>query len=136
MTISTNLMTTPVKVLIIEDDKFLSELLSTKLQKEGFEVALATDGETGLQKVTEASPNIILLDIMLPGISGFEVLEGIQKLGEPASKIPVIILSNFGQESKIQKGLELGAKDYLVKANFTTGEIVEKIKGALSATGQ
>ncbi len=119
-------------VLIIEDDKFLSELMSTKLSKEGFTVTLATDGEAGLQKVSEVSPQVILLDIMLPGITGFEVLEGIQKLGEPFTKIPVIIMSNFGQESKIQKGLELGAKDFLVKANFTTGEIVEKIKSVLA----
>ncbi len=124
-------MTDSISVLIIEDDKFLSELMSTKLSKEGFTVTLATDGEAGLQKVSEVKPQVVLLDIMLPNINGFDVLEGIQKLGEPFTSIPVIIMSNFGQESKIQKGLELGAKDFLVKANFTTGEIVEKIKSVL-----
>ncbi|HLD22101.1 MAG TPA: response regulator [Patescibacteria group bacterium] len=120
------------KVLIIEDDKFLSELISTKLKKEGFDITLATDGETGLKQALSVQPNIILLDLMLPGIGGFEVLQALKKNADPAIvNIPVLILSNFGQESKVQEGLALGAKDYLVKANFTTGEIVEKIKSTL-----
>lgn len=118
-----------MKILIVEDDKFLSELISTKLTKEGFEVSIALDGETGLQKARAEKPGIVLLDILLPGISGFEVLEQIKKDADPTIKnIPVLILSNFGQESKVQQGLSLGAVDYLVKANFTTGEIVEKIR--------
>lgn len=125
-------MAEETKVLIIEDDKFLSELISTKLSKEGYNIILATDGETGLEKAKSEQPDIILLDIMLPGISGFEVLEGLK--GHEDEKVkgtPVLILSNFGQESKVQQGLKLGAVDYLVKANFTTGEIVEKIKSTL-----
>lgn len=118
-----------MKILIVEDDKFLSELISTKLTKEGYEVSIALDGETGLEKAKTEKPGIVLLDILLPGISGFEVLEQIKKSEDPAVKnIPVLILSNFGQESKVQQGLNLGAVDYLVKANFTTGEIVEKIR--------
>ncbi|MFH1426076.1 MAG: response regulator [Candidatus Kerfeldbacteria bacterium] len=125
-------MAEETKVLIIEDDKFLSELISTKLSKEGYNIVLATDGETGLEKATSEKPDIILLDIMLPGISGFEVLEGLKQNADEAVKnIPVLILSNFGQESKVQQGLKLGAVDYLVKANFTTGEIVEKIKSTM-----
>lgn len=120
------------KVLIIEDDKFLSELIATKLDKEGFEVSLALDGENGLKKATDDKPDIILLDIMLPGMDGFEVLENLSKgTNGKGPSIPVIILSNFGQEEKIERGLALGAKDYLVKANFTTGEIVDKIKNTL-----
>jgi DNA-binding response OmpR family regulator len=120
------------KVLIIEDDKFLSELISTKLDKEGFDIGLAGDGETGYKKAEEYKPDIILLDIMLPGMDGFEVLGKLKKHANAAIKnIPIIILSNFGQESKIEHGLQLGAVDYLVKANFTTGEIVEKIKKVL-----
>lgn len=125
-------MVDAIKVLIVEDDKFLSELISTKLTKEGFEISLATDGETGLQKAVGEKPNIILLDIMLPGMSGFDVLKALKGNEDQAvANIPVLILSNFGQESKVQEGLSLGAKDYLVKANFTTGEIVEKIKTTL-----
>lgn len=120
------------KVLIIEDDKFLSELISTKLDKEGYGIALAGDGEAGYKKIEEYKPDIVLLDIMLPGMDGFEVLEKIKKHTDQSLKdIPVIILSNFGQESKIERGLKLGAVDYLVKANFTTGEIVDKIKKVL-----
>ncbi len=125
-------MADKTKVLIVEDDRFLSELISTKLTKEGFEIVLATDGETGLEKALSEKPHIILLDIMLPGMSGFEVLDGLKKnQDKEVAAIPVLILSNFGQESKVQQGLEMGAKDYLVKANFTTGEIVEKIKATL-----
>lgn len=120
------------KVLIVEDDKFLSELISTKLDKEGFDIALAGDGEAALKKVAEFKPEIILLDIMLPGMDGFEVLEKLKADADPKVKaIPVIILSNFGQESKVERGLQLGAVDYLVKANFTTGEIVDKVKKVL-----
>lgn len=125
-------MSEKTKVLIVEDDKFLSELLSTKLVKEGYEVTVALDGESGMEKTLKLKPDIILLDILLPGISGFEVLAKLQKADDPKiAKTPVIILSNFGQESKIQEGLALGAKDYLVKANFTTAEIIEKIKKVL-----
>lgn len=122
-----------MKILIVEDDKFLSELISTKLNKEGFEVSIALDGETGLDKAIKEIPDIVLLDILLPGISGFEVLEGIKKHADAAVKaIPVLILSNFGQESKVQQGLSLGAVDYLVKANFTTSEIVAKIRSIIA----
>lgn len=118
-----------MNILIVEDDKFLSELISTKLSKEGYAVSIALDGESGLDKAQKEKPDIILLDILLPGISGFEVLEKIKKNPDASiSGIPVLILSNFGQESKVQQGLSLGAVDYLVKANFTTGEIVEKIR--------
>lgn len=117
------------KVLIVEDDKFLSELISTKLTKEGFDIVLATDGESGLEQAVKEKPHIILLDIMLPGMSGFEVLQALKAHSDTSvANIPVLILSNFGQESKVKQGLEMGAKDYLVKANFTTGEIVDKIK--------
>ncbi|MBI4407182.1 MAG: response regulator [Candidatus Kerfeldbacteria bacterium] len=125
-------MADQTKVLIVEDDKFLSELISTKLDKEGFHISLAGDGETGLKKAEEFKPEIILLDIMLPGMDGFEVLEKLKAHADASiKKIPVIILSNFGQESKVERGLQLGAVDYLVKANFTTGEIVAKIKEIL-----
>lgn len=125
-------MSEQTSVLIFEDDVFLSELLSTKLKKEGFLISVAGDGEIGLQKAIAEKPDIILLDLMLPNMNGFEVLQALQQHEDSTVKnIPVLILSNFGQESKIQKGLELGAKDYLVKANFTTGEIVDKIKKTL-----
>lgn len=127
-------MAEQTKVLIVEDDKFLSELIATKLDKEGFAIALAGDGEAGLKKTEEFRPAVILLDIMLPGMDGFEVLEKLKAhRDEQLKKVPVIILSNFGQESKVERGLQLGAVDYLVKANFTTAEIVAKIKEVLKS---
>jgi len=118
------------KILIIEDDKFLRELIAQKLQKEGFLITEAIDGEEGLKKIKEEKSELILLDLILPGIDGFEVLEKI-KSDDAISKIPVIILSNLGQKDDVEKGLKLGAIDYLIKAHFTPREIIEKIKKAL-----
>jgi len=115
------------KVLIIEDDKFLRELIVRKLTQENFEVVEAVDGEEGLRKIEEAKPSLVLLDLILPGIDGFQVLETVKKEKE-TSLIPVIILSNLGQREDLEKGLKLGAADYLVKAHFTPNEIVEKVK--------
>lgn len=119
-------------VLVIEDDQFLGELITMKLSKEDFEVSLATTGSEGLKKVEELKPDIVLLDIILPEMDGFEVLKGIRGLGDSATaKTPVILLSNLGQESNIERGLSLGAQDYLVKSNFTTDEITRKVRETL-----
>jgi DNA-binding response OmpR family regulator len=118
------------KILIIEDDRFLRELIKMKLEKEKYTVIEAVDGEEGERKIKEEKPDLVLLDLILPGIDGFEVLSRIKE--DPTlSSIPVIILSNLGQKEEIEKGLKLGAIDFLVKAHFTPGEIIEKIKGIL-----
>ncbi|KKP98115.1 MAG: Response regulator receiver protein [Parcubacteria group bacterium GW2011_GWD2_38_12] len=101
-----------------------------KLQKEGFNVIEAFDGEDGLKKANEIKPSLILLDLILPGIDGFEVLKQIKNSSETAS-IPVIILSNLGSRVDVEKGLKIGAYDFMIKAHFTPEEIVEKIKNAL-----
>jgi DNA-binding response OmpR family regulator len=120
----------PKKILIVEDDKFLRDLINQKLTKEGYETSEAIDGEEGVKIVKEVKPDLVLLDLILPGIDGFEVLAKIK--GDPGtSSIPVIILSNLGQKEDVEKGLKLGAVDYLIKAHFTPGEIIDKIKGAL-----
>lgn len=117
-------------ILIIEDDKFLRELIVQKLLKEGYETFEAIDGEDGIKKVREEKPDLVLLDLILPGIDGFEVLSKMKE--EPQiSSIPVIILSNLGQREDVEKGLGLGAVDYLIKAHFTPGDIIEKIKKVL-----
>jgi DNA-binding response OmpR family regulator len=118
------------KILLVEDDKFLRELMSKKLLSLGFEVSTAPDGETGIEKIKAEKPEVVLLDLILPGINGFEVLEKAKKDPETAS-IPVIILSNLGQSEDIERGLKLGAKDFLVKAHFTPQEIVNKLKSIL-----
>lgn len=118
-------------ILIIEDDKFLRELISRKLINEGFKIDEAIDGEEGLKKAQKVRPSLILLDLILPGLDGFEILERI-KDDPSTSAIPVLILSNLGQRDEVERGLKLGAVDFLVKAHFTPEEIVEKIKEVLS----
>lgn len=121
------------KVLIVEDDQFLRDLMSHKISKEGFETIEAVDGEEGLKKAIEKLPHIILLDLILPGMDGFDVVQRIRQESK-TSKIPVVILSNLGQKDDVEKGLKLGATDYLVKAHNTPGEIVEKVKAIISKT--
>ena len=118
------------KILVIEDDKFLRELITQKLNREDFEVAEAIDGEEGIEKIKTEKPDLVLLDLILPGIDGFEVLSQAKKDPSLAS-IPVIILSNLGQKEDVERGLKLGAVDYLIKAHFTPKEIIEKVKNAL-----
>lgn len=118
------------KILIIEDDKFLRELIARKLEKEGYEALEAVDGEDGFKKIKTDKPDLILLDLILPGVDGFEVLSK-TKEDITLAQIPVIILSNLGQKEDVDRGLKLGAIDYLIKAHFTPGEIIEKIANAL-----
>lgn len=118
------------KILIVEDDKFLRELIAQKLIKEGYNIAEAVDGEKGIKTVKEEKPDLVLLDLILPGIDGFEVLAKMKEDPKMA-QIPVIILSNLGQKDDIERGLKMGAVDYMIKAHFTPGEIIEKVKAVL-----
>jgi DNA-binding response OmpR family regulator len=118
------------KILIIEDDRFLRKVIAKKLSREKYQIIEAIDGEEGLRLAQLESPDLILLDLVLPQIDGFEVLERI-KNNENISKIPVIILSNLGGEDKASKGLKMGAADFLVKSELNPGEIVNKIKAVL-----
>ena len=120
-----------VKVLLIEDDRFLRELIAQKLEREKFQVMQAVDGEEGLRKLGEQKPNIVLLDLILPGLSGFDVLKKIKEDSANAS-MPVVILSNLGQREDVERGLNLGASDFLIKAHFTPQEIIVKIQGILA----
>ena len=118
------------RILIIEDDKFLRELIAKKILKEGYEVFEAADGIEGLAKTKEVKPDLILLDLILPVVDGFEVLSQLKK--EPTlSSIPVIILSNLGQKEDVEKGLKLGAAGYLIKAHFELDEIIERVKDVI-----
>ena len=118
------------KILIVEDDNFLRELITQKLIDENYKVSEAVDGEDGLKKIKEEKPDLVVLDLILPGVDGFEVLSKMKE-DDALKSIPVIILSNLGQRDDIERGLKLGAVDYLIKAHFTPGEIIEKIKNAL-----
>ncbi len=118
------------KILVVEDDKFLREMITRKLDKEGFEVSQAVDGKEGLEKIRENKPDLILLDLIMPGVGGFDVLEEV-KGDDSINHIPIVILSNLGQKSEVERGLELGAKDFLIKAHFTPKEIIKKIQEIL-----
>ncbi|OGZ45081.1 MAG: hypothetical protein A3J54_04365 [Candidatus Ryanbacteria bacterium RIFCSPHIGHO2_02_FULL_45_13b] len=120
-----------VKLVIVEDDKFLRDLIVRKLSREGFLVWEAKTGEEGLRILQESPPQLVLLDILLPGMSGYEVLEAMQK-NEKLKSIPVVILSNLGQKEEVERAESLGAKDFLVKAKYTPGEIVTRIKDILA----
>ena len=122
------------KILVVEDDKFLRELITQKLAREGYDVKEAVDGEEGVVKVKEEKPDVILLDLILPGIDGFEVLAKIKEDPE-VENIPVVILSNLGQRDDVERGLKLGAVDFLIKAHFTPGEIIEKIEKIIKDRG-
>lgn len=115
-------------VLVIEDDKFLRELLVHKLTSEGFDVQNAIEAGAAFQVLSERKPNVILLDLILPGVDGFEILSRI-KADPKISDVPVVILSNLGQKEDLDKAMALGAKDFMVKANFTLDEIVAKVRG-------
>ncbi|MEK7202753.1 MAG: response regulator [Patescibacteria group bacterium] len=115
------------KILLIEDDIFLRKVFSDKLRIEGFNVDMALDGADGLLKIKNLRPNLVLLDLIMPKKNGFEVLEEM-KMDNELKKIPVIVLSNLGQDSDVEKVKLLGAADYLIKANFSMKEIIKKVK--------
>ncbi|MBI2449906.1 MAG: response regulator [Candidatus Nealsonbacteria bacterium] len=115
------------KIVLIEDDEILAEVLYSELAEADFEITPVFDGEEGLKQVREKKPDLVLLDLILPKKSGFEVLEELKKSPDTA-KIPVIILSLLGEDEDIKRGLELGASDYIVKSSHAIAEVVEKIK--------
>ena len=119
-----------VKILVVEDETFLVKIYAVKLKKEGFEVSIANDGEEAVKMAAEIKPDLILLDLILPKMNGFEALERMRANPEN-KKTPVIVLSNLGQEEDIKRAESLGADDYLVKANFSIQDIVAKIHATL-----
>lgn len=120
----------PKKVLIVEDDEFLRSLNAKRLETEGFKVAVAVDGQNAIDLIPKELPDLIFLDLLLPGVDGFEVLKKI-KADDKTKSIPVVVFSNLGQKEDIEKARNLGAVDFLVKANFTLDDVVTKIKEIL-----
>ncbi len=115
------------KILIVEDDPALGEALLRKMEGAGFETTLAVDGGVALEKIKTMKPDLILLDIILPTLNGYEILEAKQK--DPTTKeIPVIIISNSGQPVEISRTLSLGAKDYVIKAELDIEDVLSKVK--------
>jgi DNA-binding response OmpR family regulator len=120
-------MTDIKTVLIIEDENFLSSLIKARLTKENFGVLQAFDGEEALMMLKTQKPNIIILDLILPKMSGFEVMEAISADPE-LSIIPVIVLSNLAQDADIEKLKKLGAREYFVKVRISTDDVIKRIK--------
>jgi len=121
----------PGKVLIIEDDHFLSSILKSKLEKEGFEVHQAFDGDEGLAMLQNFKPNLILLDLIMPKLSGFDVLQQVS-VDPELSQIPIMVASNLGQDSDIQKAKSLGAVDYYVKVRTSIDELAQLVKNVIN----
>ncbi len=118
------------KILLIEDEEYLQQTLSEYLADEKFEVIGAMDGQSGLELVQEKMPDVVLLDIILPKMDGFKVLEEIKK-SEKTKNIPVILLTNLENMEDIQKAFEKGAAAYLIKSDFKLEEVIAKIKEIL-----
>lgn len=121
-----------IRIVIVEDDIFLADLYRTKFELEGMSVLVAYDGEKGMELIEKNVPDIVLLDLILPKMSGFLVLEKM-KNSKKLKEIPVILLTNLSQKVDVEKGIKMGADDYLIKAHFMPSEVVNKIKEKVKA---
>jgi len=122
------------KILLVEDDPFLIDIYQKKLKDSGFKVEVAKDGEKALEILKEKNFDLMLLDIVLPKIDGWKILEEIREMKKEKKdleKMKILIWSNLGEKEDIKKGLSLGATSYLIKANFTPSEVVREIEKLL-----
>lgn len=119
-------------ILLIEDDPLLIDIYSTKFKETGFEVKVADSGDKALSLLSKVSPSVIVMDIVLPNVDGWELLKAAQKQ-ENLRKSKIVVLSNLGQKEEIEKGISLGADRYLIKAHFTPSQVVEEVKNLLSS---
>ena len=115
------------KILMVEDEEIMIDLLQRKIAQEGYEIKVARNGEEGLAAMKEEKPDLVLLDIIMPKMGGFEVMEKMQE-DKDLKKIPVIVISNSGQPVEIDRAQKMGAKDWLIKTEFDPQEVIEKIK--------
>jgi len=118
------------KVLLVEDDPFLADIYSQKLEKAGFNVGTETDGSKVLNAIKEQKPELLILDIVLPKLDGWEILEELNKDSKFAA-LKVMVFSNLGQKAEVEKGMKLGAVKYLIKSDYTPSEVVEEVKKLL-----
>ena len=117
-------------ILLVEDDETLRDMYTLKIEAEGYKLLTAADGEVGLALALANHPDVILLDIMMPKMDGFAVLTELKK-DEALKQTPILMLSNLGQQADVDKGKQLGANDYVVKASMTPTQVVAKIKSYL-----
>lgn len=121
----------PVRLLLIEDDRFLRKAAEVMLRKQGFQVQTAPDGEAGIQAATEQLPDVILCDLIMPKMQGFQVIEHLKQDARTAA-IPVIVMSNLGQESDVRRAMAAGAVAYVVKSNVALQELAEKVRSVVA----
>lgn len=126
---------TNTKVLIIDDDRTLCEMYNERLKAEGFQVKIAFDGKEGLSKAVGFRPDVILLDLKMPKMSGFEVLEKLKSKPE-TKNIPVIVLTALIQEENKTKALQIGASDYIIKSQTMPGEVIDRISKVIAESGK
>lgn len=119
------------KVLIVDDDEFLLDMYAVKFKAAGFELEIAEDGDAAIEKAKKFNPDIILLDIVMPKADGFSVLRTLKK-EKIAPNAAIFVLSNLGQKEDTDRGIELGAIDYIVKAHFTPSEVVARVQEVLN----
>lgn len=122
------------RILLAEDDRFLRKAAETALKRQGFSVLAAVDGDEALRMARTEAPDLILLDLIMPKLQGFEVLRAL-KADTATATIPIIILSNLGQDSDVKQAMEAGAAGYFVKANLSLQDLVKRVDEALGGTG-
>lgn len=126
-------MNTSISILLVEDDSFISGMYQAKLSGLGYQVELQEDGEAAAARLAkDPLPDLVLLDVVLPKKDGFEILEAL-RADKRTKQLPVILLTNLGQKPDVERGIKLGADDYIIKAHYTPSEVVEKIKQVLAA---
>ena len=125
-------MDNQTKILVVEDDKFLARAYQVKLEKVGFDMRLAGDGEEAIQILHEFKPDVIVLDLVMPRKDGFATLSEI-KANPEWKDIPVIISSSLSQKEDIDKGLSMGAKDFIIKSDISLEDLIEKIKSVITS---
>ena len=120
------------KILLAEDDPFIIDIYTTKLKQAGLEVEVVSEGDEVLEKTKQYKPDLLLLDIVLPTMNGWEILRAIRQSDDLKDQ-PIVILSNLYQKDEVEKGLKLGALKYLIKAHYTPSEVVEEVKKILAS---
>ena len=119
-----------IKILVIDDDPFILDMYVLKFKDQGFEIDTATDGKMGLEKIKSFKPNIVLLDVVMPKMDGFDVMKKLKEENESRT-FKILFLTNFGQKEDVEQGIQLGADGYIIKAHFTPSEVVVKVKEML-----
>ena len=119
-----------IKILIVDDDPFILDMYILKFREQGFQIDTATDGGMALEKIKTTKPDLLLLDVVMPKMDGFDVIRRLRE-DKASRELKILFLTNFGQKEDVERGMQLGADGYIIKAHFTPGEVVAKVKEIL-----